>query len=158
MNDFASQRFNRHQWLKDVLKINDLHALKLPAAALWGFADANGYCYPNQDQIANSIGMKSTSRLSEHLHRLQDLGLLRISYAQGYGYWRSANYQLISPTVVGTNSTLITNSFLGTSKALKNNMNRTKLTPTEVGVVVETEDDYVVDGKDTRPPPSWAVE
>ncbi len=157
MNDIASQSFNRHQWLRDVLKINDLHALKLPAAALWGFADKNGYCFPNQDHIANSIGMKSIGRISEHLHRLQDLGLLEISYSQGYGRWRSANYQLISPTVVGINSPLITNSFLGTSKALKNNMNRTKLTPTEVGVVVET-DDYVVDGKDTRPPPSWAVE
>jgi hypothetical protein len=157
MSENCGIEFNRHQWLQEVMKMNDIHYVKLHAVALWKFADSSGFCYPNQEQIIKAIGLKSTSRTSATLRDLGLLGFIQINYVQGNGQWKSANYQLTIPTNVGSNSPLNTNHFFETLKSLKNNRSKKRPTPTPVGVQVEIQDDYVVDGKDTRPPPPWAV-
>jgi len=171
MSEKCETEFNRHQWLQEVMKMKGMHGVKLHAFALWKFADSSGFCYPNQEQIIETIGQKSTGRTSQILHDLRLLGFIQINYVQGNGKWKSANYQLTIPTSVGSNSPLNTNHFFETLESLKNNRrikqltptvvgasrSTGELTPTGVGVEVETQDDYVVDGKDTRPPPPWAV-
>lgn len=172
MHDLESSKFNRHAWLSIVLQLAVSNGSKLVAAALWCFSNESGFCWPNQDQIAQAIGHKSIARISQYTTVLASAGVIRIDYVQGNGKFKSANYQLITPTDVGNN--LILNNYINNVQGLKTlehidssgklvptrvgtfNNNYGKLTPTDVGTQACSFDDYVVDGRDLRPPPSWA--
>lgn len=172
MHNVESSKFNRHAWLSTVIQLPVSDASKLVSTALWRFADESGFCWPNQDQIAQAIGHKSTGRISQYTTELASAGVISIDYVQGNGKFKSANYQLITPTDVGNN--LIINNYIKNVQGLKtlehidsngklvptsvgtfNNKNG-KLTPTDVGTRAYSLNDYVVDGRDLRPPPSWA--
>jgi hypothetical protein len=158
MNHLESPKFNRHEWLSEVLASGLGNGPKLVAGALWRFANESGYCWPNQDQISQAIGHKSIGRISQYTKELSTAGVIKINYMQGHGKFRSANYQLVTPTDVGYNliKNININNVQGL-KALEHINNYGKLMPTDVGIRNNHYDDYVVDGRDVRPPPSWAT-
>jgi hypothetical protein len=172
MHEPKSSNFNRHAWLSTVIHLPVSDASKLVATALWHFSNESGFCWPNQDQIAQTICHKSIGRISQYTAELASAGVIRIDYVQGNGKFKSANYQLITPTDVGNN--LLINNYINNVQGLKtlehinsngklvptsvgtfNNING-KLMPTYVGTQTDSLENYVVDGRDLRPPPPWA--
>jgi hypothetical protein len=168
-----NQKFNRHQWLQETAKSGISDGAKLRAQSLWAFANEDGFCWPNQPQIEERIGHKNTGRTSQYIRELSEWGFIRKGTRAGSKGYPSNNYQLVIPTSVGSNSP--SNSLVSPRTPENINMN-IKLTPTKVGVInnngklvptpeggylyqllSHTEDDYVVDGSDSRPPPEWAV-
>jgi len=172
MHELKSTKFNKHSWLCMVMRSTLSDGSKLVSMALWQFSNESGFCWPNQDQIVETIGHKSIGRISQYTSELASAGVIRIDYVQGNGKFKSANYQLITPTDVGNN--LIINNYINnvqgrktlehinsngklvpTSVGTFNSING-KLMPTYVGTQTDSLDDYVVDGRDLRPPPPWA--
>ncbi len=99
----------RHEWLKQVWLSDCPRGGKNLTVGLWSFADSNGYCYPNIDDIQRRVGLKSDSRISEHLKVLADHGWLRIGSGTGRNGWTSNNYHLLIPADAGTNSPQVLN-------------------------------------------------
>lgn len=157
----------RHEWLSRVLQVPGHHAAKIIAAGLWSFADQNGFCYPNIEQIAQRTGHQSDGRISKYLKYLAESDFIRIGRQKNPAGWNSNNYQLVLPTLVGSNSPM-TNTFSGAPAPEKEQAmdlaptgvgaeDNGDLAPTVAGAAVMSINDYVVDGVDTRPPPDWAV-
>ena len=172
MHDLESTKFNKHAWLCVVMQSTLSDGSKLVSMALWRFSSESGFCWPNQNQIAQVIGHKSIGRISQYTTELTSAGVIRIDYVQGNGKYKSANYQLITPTYVGNNLNI--NNYINNVQGLKtlehiskngrlaptsvgvlNNING-MLMPTYVGYQSTSLDDYVIDGRDLRPSPSWA--
>ena len=159
----------RHEWLSRVLRVPGHHAAKIVAAVLWTFADKNGFCYPNVEQLAQATGHRSDSRISQYLNFLADSEFVRIGRQKGSAGWDSNNYQLVLPTQVGSNS--FTTKDLSGAPAPERYKNSEELAPTGggansdveeigptwVGPEMPTIDDYLIDGVDTRPPPDWSA-
>ena len=157
----------RHEWLKRVWSMPDLHGPKQVAVALWGFANEQGFCYPNIQQIAQAIGARSDSRMSDHIRRLAEADLIVIGQQPTAAGWQSNNYRLVIPTHVGSNS--LSSLSLGHSPEKEQKSNG-EIAPTHVGALMRSgelgpahagppepaSNDYVIDGCDVRPPPDWA--
>lgn len=172
MHDHEYPKFNRHAWLSLVMQLSVSDGSKLVSMALWRFSDESGFCWPNQNQIAQAIGHKSVGRISQYTKELALAGVIRIDYVQGHGKFKSANYQLLTRTHVGINS----NKNKGINnvqgfKTLEHISNSGRLAPTSVGAITNNYgklmpthegtqsyslDNFVVDGRDLRLPPSWA--
>ena len=120
----------RHEWLKQVLAIPGHHAWKVIAGGLWTFADHNGFCYPNIQQIAQRTGSRSDSRISEHIRGLANAGCIGIRQEKAASGWSSNNYQLVLPTSVGTSSSSLSGP-IGPERQDK----KSELAPTQVGAV-----------------------
>lgn len=129
-------KFNRHEWLKQVFASNLTWGAKHVAVALWGFANESGFCWPNISDIQVRAGMRSDSRISQHLKVLIDSGWVIRKTQQAMNGYQSNNYQLQIPTHVGTNSpSTLRVSGVQTPETLKK---RTlELAPTGVGALVE---------------------
>jgi hypothetical protein len=166
-------KFNRHEWLRVILRSGISDGAKLRANSLWSYANEIGYCWPNQQQIEERIGHKNTGRTSQFIKEVKESGFIDMGYRPGSNGYPSANYQLLIPTSVGSNSPSTSLESLKTQEIM--NING-ELAPTEVGAYKkngelvpthegeyfyqlppDSEDDYVVNGVDTRPPPEWAV-
>jgi len=161
----------RHEWLKRVSASSLSPGPKRIAVALWTFADNTGKCYPNVEQIASRLALKSDSRVSEHLKALKSSGWIAIGTQQGNSGWNSNNYQLLIPANVGTNSPSTLKISLGPIAPEKLVNLGVELAPTDVGAAdgvgelipadaghpLNSLEFYIVNGKDTRPPPDWAV-
>jgi len=160
----------RHEWLKQLWRQPDLHGPKKVSVALWGFADEFGQCWPNIQQIAKRIGLRSDSRVSEHLKGLVGAGYVRVGKQPAGNGWISNNYQLVLPTGEGNNSPSslsvsgpIGPETLGVSvgeiapTGVGAYLKSGELTPTRPGDVPLPVDDYVVNGRDTRPQPGWSI-
>ncbi len=164
-------KFNRHQWLQETGKSGISDGAKLRAQALWSFADEKGYCWPNQQQIEGKIGHKKTGRTSQFIKELAESGFIQKGSQMGSAGYPSANYLLRIPTMVGSNTANTSLESLKTQENIHGELAPTdvgayenigELVPTVVGqyfyqLPPESDDDYVVDGVDTRPPPEWAV-
>lgn len=100
MHDLESSKFNKHAWLCMVMQSALSDGSKLVSMALWRFSSESGFCWPSQNQIAQAIGHKSIGRISQYTTELASAGVIRIDYVQGNGKYKSANYQLITPTDV----------------------------------------------------------
>lgn len=163
-------KINRHEWLKQAYASNLTWGAKHVAVALWGFANESGYCWPNISDIQLRIGMRSDSRISQHLKVLIYSGWVLRGTQQATNGYQSNNYELLIPTHVGINSpNTLSVSGVQTPETLKK---RTlELAPTEVGAQLENGDlgpttvgpgysdspDLDWPGVDPRDPPSWAV-
>ncbi len=176
-----SEIFNRHEWLRRYSRLPGRRASKLVAVALWSFSNESGYCYPTLEQIANRIGYRSTSRISEHRREIEDAGFLQTKSKPGLQQWRHNVYQLVIPTTVGRNSPdTESNRTLDSHEGRPNTgelaptkagafenqesneptmVGSTKeygeLVPTSVSPDKESRADFVADGKDTQTAPSW---
>ena len=143
--------FNKHRWLERVMedtRIKD--AAKLFAFALMRGANASGYLWPNQDHLERSIGHTSTGRTYAKVKVLTESGYIRVTKRPlSNGHFSNA-YQLRLPTDVGSNTV--------------NPLNTTKepteppaeSAPSAVEDFLRQESDGSL--KDTRQPPSWAVD
>ena len=158
----------RHEWLKQVAMRPGLLQAKHVAVALWSYSDEQGFSFPNIDQIARRAGYKSDSRVSQHIKFLVDAGFVRIGRQRVANGRYSNNYQLVLPTAVGSNSppsTSISGLYgpeilkKGTGEIAPTEVGAVKvdgeLPPTQVGGALPTPRDHVIDGIDTRPPPTW---
>lgn len=163
-------KINRHEWLKQAYASHLTWGAKHVAVALWGFANESGYCWPNISDIQARVGMRSDSRISQHLKVLIDSGWVVRGTQQATNGYQSNNYQLRIPTHVGNNSPCsLRVSGVQTPETLKK---RTlELAPTGVGAQIEDAElgpttvgqdcpsswDSDCTGVDPRDPPSWAV-
>ena len=158
----------RHEWLKQVAMRPGMLQAKHVAVALWSYSDERGFSFPNIDQIAQRAGYKSDSRVSQHIKSLVDAGFVRIGKQPVANGRFSNNYQLVLPTAVGSNSpTSKSISGLEGPEILKKGTR--EIAPTEVGAQRNSgelsplaggnghdrSNDFVINGVDTRPPPSW---
>ena len=143
--------FNKHRWLERVMedtRIKD--AAKLFAFALMRGANASGYLWANQDHLERWIGHTSTGRTYAKVKVLTESGYIRVTKQPlSNGHFSNA-YQLRLPTDVGSNTV--------------NPLNTTKepteppaeSAPSAVEDFLRQESDGSL--KDTRQPPSWAVD
>jgi len=163
--------FNRHQWLQETGKSGISDGAKLRAQALWSFANEKGYCWPNQQQIEGKIGHKKTGRTSQFIKELAESGFIQKGSQMGSAGYPSANYLLRIPTSVGSNTPSTSLESSTTQENIDGKLapthvgayrNSGELVPTVVGqyfyqLPPESNEDFVVNGVDTRPPPEWAI-
>jgi hypothetical protein len=157
----------RHEWLKRVWSMPDLYGPKKVAVALWGFANEHGFCYPNIQQIAQAIGSRSDSRMSDHIRRLAEADFVVIGQQPTAAGWQSNNYRLVIPTHVGSNSPSLLSLGHRPEKEEESNSETAptyvgahrrsgELGPAHAGPPEPATSDYGIDGCDLRPPPNWA--
>ena len=148
MNDV---KLNKHAWLERVMEDTRIQdAAKLLAFALMRGANATGYLWANQDHLEQWIGHTSTGRTYAKVKALVENGYIRVIKRPLSNSRFSNAYQLQLPTDVGSNTV--------------NHLNTTKepteppaeSAPSAIEDFVRQESDGSL--KDTRQPPSWAVD
>lgn len=102
------QEFNKYDWLKLTMQMPLSDGAKMRAVSLYLFADAQGFCYPNQNHIESSLGHKHTGRTSAFVGELVASELVKVTKITVIGYKESNGYHLTFPseyfaTTVGAN-------------------------------------------------------